>query len=216
VTEPDKPTNPSGGDGGWKTLEGLGKAAIALGYLVFASGWSYIHAYYQVFGLGMKEINIPITDVLIFSIPVFKHSWISDLIMGTILFVIISLLIFDKLPLLVRLALGIVALVVGFLFLSRFSGTVGAENALRDLQEETTTLPNVQIVVDKTNFKIDLSDPPFENGNFRFLLRANGMIYFFQPLSEAITETKNVPTRNIRIYAVPESRVQEIRIERGS
>jgi hypothetical protein len=197
----------------WERLERLTKVSLALTALVYTAGWNYLQAYYESFGLNFKELSPSQYDVLIFSIPVLS-KWQP---LAVMLVVAIAAWGLGGIGLVRRsVAILLVALVLGLLLLSFFARRVGVNQAVQDMHEATSSLPNVHLSLDQSKSRGDTSGPDFASADFRLLMRANGQIFVFQPLTPRAQSSPDLPPGNIAVYVIPETRVQQMTLERGT
>jgi hypothetical protein len=202
-TTPAKPRT-----AGWVSFKELAEVWVILGALIYAAGWNYLYAYYRSFGLTLKDVGPNSSDFLVFSIPVFNHSWWATLIIVVILGLAAYVLNAEWKW---RQSTAIVTLFLSFLGLSAYASHVGYTVATGDMDQATTSLPAVRVAVENSG----QAGPDFDKEELRLLIRTGGQIYVFQPINVEAMKRAGLPKGNIRVYVIPENRAREVRIERG-
>jgi hypothetical protein len=212
MDEPDNNTVPAKPQSsGWAPFRELAEGSFVLGALIYAAGWNYLYAYYHAFGLTLRDVSPTSSDVLVFSMRVFYDSWLSILIIPVIAGLTLYIVNTERGWLPPRPVTTGLILFFSFLVLSWFARRVGRIVANQDTNQGTTSLPGVRLMLDKP----DQSDPDFDREEFRLLGRMGGQVYIFQPVDPETMKRAGLPEGNLRIYVIPDSRVREVRIERG-
>jgi hypothetical protein len=205
------PTQP--GVGFLSSLKPIVEAGLVFSALAFAAGWSCLYSYYNQFGLGLFDLDIPFAVASIFAIRVLLRSaWpLSLLVVGIGLFGLarwrqwgISWLTQPRrdIAVLILVAVAVVVLVMA-------GAGVGRSSATSDMYSRTTELPTVAFV---SSLKSDYPLPQCLVSNTLdclLLVHSKGAYYVLEPLSS------EAQSPNILLYSVPDSQVQLMRMQRG-
>lgn len=195
-------------------ISGVASSAIVLGGFLYVGGWSYLYQYYRSFGLELSDVEVPVYDALIYSLPVIFNGRLYAFIIFSIILVIglifHSRWIRSKLPIAISLLFIIILLTT--YGLSRYGAKLGNARALTDMMRETSDLPDVAIQVDSEGSEIN-NEVIVELNKLEFKLLAHkkGQYFIFRPFKGKSMEEG----ANIQLIVIPESRVQMIRILRG-
>lgn len=198
-------------------LKDLGGAAVILSIPLYIGGWTYLQAYYKGFGLRMTELGFSLYDILVYSIPVLLYSWWATLTVFVLLLVIgivfkSEINISDSLKAVIFVVLYVL-LIVGA---SKLGGRMGSEDSVRDLKEDTTTLPYVAIEVDPEKVKgSEEQYAEYNSMDYTLLLSKNSQYYVFAPLKQIDAQDEKIETKNFEITVIPSNLVNLVRIQRG-
>lgn len=202
-------------------LKDLAGGAVILAIPLYVAGWTYLQNYYSAFGLRMTELGFSLYDVLIYSIPVLVYVWWAVLI--TVLLLIIIGPPRKEEHRNWRVVKTIIFVVI-FMFLvvgaSKQGALMGRDDAVRDLNEQTTTLPYVAVEVDPEKVKYNQAQyVEYSSMEYTLLLNKNGYYYLFAPLKQLdgqnAEEVKEIITKNFEISVIPASLVNQVIIQRG-
>jgi hypothetical protein len=194
-------------------LKPLAEVASVFLALSFVAGWSYLSSYYNAFGLNPLELDISASVAAMFALHVIYQSVWPLIIVG----IFTALLIFGRryspsgawvLP-----AVGAAICLLAVTGIWR-----GRKMARSDLFEDTSRLPNVAFV---TSLKADGPACVTEGAlSCKLLLHSKGLYYVFEPvranadaLDRSISTDDAAP--NFELFAIPETQVQQVRIQRG-
>jgi hypothetical protein len=199
-------------EGLFSTFKSIVESAAVLSALCFSAGWSCLFAYYNAFGIGLFDIDLPVTVSSIFAIKVLLHSfwpWATF---------VVGLVGYTALRRLARFRAGYEglrdALILGELIAAAivlaFAGVrVGHTSALADMNEATSELPAASFV---SQLKPGATTPScLTDGKLdcRMITHSKNFYYFFKPVAP------NAQSPNIIVFSVPDSQVQMLRLERG-
>ncbi|MBV8843739.1 MAG: hypothetical protein JO307_13095 [Bryobacterales bacterium] len=211
-------------------LKAIAEASAVFVALTFLGGWSYLASYYKTFGLDPLDMDVAVPIVSTVGV-VTLHHMIQDS----------AIKLFSYFPAFWLMAAGVLLASLAFLF-HRFVRTHrgqvvagvtvllflvislgvsrGRRAANEDMFKQSDSLPNVTLFTQKIPAVLDhtlprcvafTSDYGVEPPPCRLLLHSGKIYYFFQPI--AASTPADVP--NIDVYALPESQIDAIHVQRG-
>ena len=196
-------------------ISNLAGSAILLGAFLYICGWTYLYQYYRSFGLELSDVDISSYDALIYSLRVIFSS---NTLYGVFIFLfIIGVgLIFQIRWVRTKLPVAFSLILIGILFssykLSRLGANLGNENARSDMMAETSNLPTAAIQVSSDGSQMIKDDAAkLDKLEFKLLAHKKGQYFIFRPLDGKSIEEGI----SIDLIVVPESHVQQIRLQRG-
>lgn len=208
----------------------LVQCAVVFAALLFVSGWYYGHAYFGVFGVGLTQLDIPITHYLAWIHPMIFEYWYISLPMLAI--TVISLVAaHEYLPPFVSASkyqwvrrldrivsdpnlLVLIGLFVLLIAFPRIAEKAGDDHGERDLYADTTTLPVADVTLRNpegdSNVIIRLRGLGVTDGEYSLLGRHRGAIFIVPPQRRTAIGGE-IPT----VLILPEAVVASIRVRRG-
>lgn len=200
-------------------LKDLGGAAIVLAIPLYIGGWTYLQAYYKGFGLRMTELGFSLYDVLVYSIPLLTYTWWVTLGLVALLLGLgaaFSTEYVQKKPAPLKTVFFIILYFLLIFGVSSLGARMGRENASRDLQAATTTLPFVAVEVDPEKVKYDVAKYlEYNRLNYVLLLNKNGQYFLFAPVKKMDEQDTNIQQKSFEISVIPSNLVNLVRIQRG-
>jgi hypothetical protein len=195
-------------------LGALAQLVIVFGAAVYTLGWCYLEGYYRSFGISMREVNPPTYDPVMFAFNVLLRP--CPMIVVVLAIIVCGWVSHSKTLRILQPWLSVIFFFVAFLAAAGWGGHRGTEQAALDMSEESATFSTVSLVIGTPESGDFLSTENFfAEGDFRLLLHANGQYFVFQPLHEKLHNPTPSHGYNIMVYSIPETRVKEIRIQRG-
>lgn len=189
-------------------MKSVAEASVLLGAGLFLAGWSYLYGYYRGFGLSTDNLNLSVYSVLVRSIPVIMN-WEFCV---TLVAVVFALLIAGSFQVGARVlrnpAFVVLLLIVAGLLASRYASGVGRENALRDANLSTSTLPYVAF---EGAEDVGGTGCAMTESNYRLLVHGNGQVVAVLPVDGA----QKLIAPNLRVCIFQESKIQAMRIQVG-
>ncbi len=160
----------------------LGSGAIITAW-VFVLGWTYLHAYYQFFGINVNALGFPVYHYLVFLFAQFVSFHLQGWLLGSMMLGVFLLTWVGNTV--ERLHW---AVLIGFLLMCFFWG--GFRLAERDatyaaLQDmgPNTSRPLITLEFkDKHQFQYGAVEEEVESSNLRLLLENEDRIFVFEPL----------------------------------
>jgi hypothetical protein len=224
-------------------LTKIAGSVIVLAALLYAAGWAYLHAFYQCFGVQIFELSIPWYTVLLYALRVA----FPDVLWGSLSILIIIGLVSgaewlkvysreykqtgvsqnDKHRIcraILRITgpgLVLAALLIIGCALYYRGWALGREWAERDLWQETTSLPSVQISFSKADDNPDRGSniDPRESLDRSFayvlLTRASQRTYVFLPLLGGSNIKGTLPSANVDVESIPDSEIRTVYLRRS-
>jgi hypothetical protein len=197
-------------------------SAVILGGLAFLTGWSYLSAYYEAFGVSLFQLDISFATGAVYAVKVFYRSaWLlmvcavfAAMWFGIWRFLLPRLTSTPRMAILrVAPALKLAFAGASLLILAAVGARTGKMAAREDLFAESSRLPPVAFI---STLKTDYELPACVATNSldcRLLVNSKGLYYFFEPIPGPPTGADS--PSNIQLYAVPENAVQVVRVQRG-
>jgi hypothetical protein len=196
----------------WGVLKSVAETASLLGLFSSILGWSYLSAYFNMFGFRPWEIDISSPVVSIFAVALIDRA-AYVIFPAAALFILCrawrpNFVLFRGTGLMISL----LVLTVCVYQLGTWMGRLTARN---DMYEKSKRLPSVGFYVSDPL----LGYPPCVNPATpriacRLLFHSKGVYVFFPPISSE-AEVKSEEPGNIPIYALPEGKVRFIEFQRG-
>lgn len=183
-----------------------------LSALAFSAGWSCLYSYYNAFGLGLFDLDLPAPATAMFAIRVLLHSawpWIAFVLGLAGYGLLRRWLSFAARPVWLRDILVLAELVGAVILLALAGVGVGHRSARTDMNSATTELPAVAFI---SPLKVESHLPSCLVSNAfdcRILAHSKGFYFFFEPTAP------DAQALNIIVYSIPDSQVQMVRLESG-
>lgn len=206
-------------------ISGMAGSAVIFGGFLYVGGWSYLYQYYRSFGLELSDVDIPVYDALIYSLPVIFHNKLVTVLIFAL--VLIIGLVFNskwmkaKLP--VAVSLLFMVILVTVYGLSRYGAKLGNEKARSDMVLETSNLSTVAIQVSPESSEMNKDDVAAMNRKddieamsrldkleFKLLAHKKGQYFILRPF-----KGPSIEGTNVELIVIPESRVLKLRVQRG-
>ena len=200
-------------------LKAVAETAIVVAAILYAAGWSYLYGYYKSFGISISNLDLSVPDALIFSFRVFFDN--PAFAAGLTILVLLGVFFLSRSYRVRMLAPGMEALLLLIaLFLtagalSILGARIGERNARSDMVESSSTLPTVALTIDASECsQLGSRCREFDKLEYKLLAHTKGNFYFFPPL-KIENNQRDFPSGNLTMYAVPETKVARVRIQRG-
>lgn len=210
------------------------QAFTLVGALLFLIGWSYGRAYYGAFGIGLNQLEIPLTSYLAWVYPLIFEAPIRLLLPPALVFSVRwwgprLLLWLSRIQKLAGLSWlcdhlhdrvvnpgvwTLVMLLFFFMYEPSAASRIADQHANRDSWQQTTTLPKVLLQLkvpdgEDRSFLDRLRRENISDGSYIFLGRHRQM-YYLMPYRGA------AGTSEVRVLILPESVVRSLRVVEGS
>jgi len=203
----------------WEFFKTLAGALVVFAVPVYVAGWGFLYAYYQDFGLGVSDLDIPLYETLIYSFRPFFDKPIWTVCALAVIFVIGFILNSSSAKRLrrspVREAVLLVLFVLSTYGFFRWGEWVGQEHANQDMMVDSSTLPFVAILVNAEAFRDGQDYLKFDKTEFKLLLHANKQYFFFRPLKRQGNGDLLSGTQNVEVYVIPDDKIRIVRVQRG-
>jgi hypothetical protein len=200
-------------------LKDLAGAGLVLLIPLYVGGWTYLRVYYKRFGLSLTELGFSLYDALIYSIPVLIYKWWVTVILFFLLLatgLAFSSKQVSRIPWPLRTMSFVILFFILVVGISNWGAHVGKENAIRDINQDTTTLPYVGIEIDPEKVKYNRAEyAEYDRSDCVLLLCKNEQYYIFRPLKHLDDQIPKVPNRSIEVFAIPANLVNRVRMEIG-
>ncbi len=208
------PASDSSSEGLQSTVKAIVEAATVLSVLAFSAGWSCLYSYYNQFGLGLFDIDLPVPATAMFAIRVLVQSawpWVAFLAGLAGYFAVRRWL---RAPSGAEWFHGffvVTELLAGVIVLSFAGVEVGHKRAVADIHINTSELPAAGFITQLSGNSdalpaclLDVSKT-----ECRLLAHSKGFYFVFEPVKS------NKDSPNILVYSIPDAQVRLVRLETG-
>jgi hypothetical protein len=207
-------TAESGLTGTLDLLKRAAEASLIFGALLYVIGWSYLDGYYTSFGLRVGQLGVSNQEAAMASFKFIFHSIGSTLLFcsGTLVLGIGVGYFYRQLGArreLVTITFLLILLCLAGL-LSRRSALFGQERAWSDMSARTTTLPLVELELDRTKVSDNLIHyKDMESKKYLLLLQATDRLWLFRATTDTFKGVLSVVT-------LPKEALRVMTIERAT
>lgn len=197
------------GEGLLDLLKRAAEASLVFGALLFVIGWSYLDGYYATFALKVGQLGISNQEAALSSFKFIFHGvWQTLLVcLGLAIIGIIGSYLYRqtgwKLELVTLCLLLAVLLFSGVLAHRAF--VLGHKEAWNDMRTETTTLPRVQVEVERSKVSNDLINfEELASKKYRLLLQTESRVWIFKSVDnvEGVISIVTLPKDTVRIMTI--------------
>jgi len=195
-------------------LKRAAEASLVFGAVLYVIGWSYLDAYYGTFGLKVSQLGISSQEVAISSFHFIFRSAASTafLCLAIVGLGLIASYVYGRLG--VRREILAVCLIAGLVcaagVLSKAASVVGKEAALNDLLTSSTTLPRVEVEVDRAKVSDDLVQyRELASKEYRLVLQTDSRIWLFKSVEDknGFFRVVNLPKEAVRVMTTERPKV---------
>ena len=190
-------------------LKPIAEIAVLLSSMAFTAGWACLYSYYNEFGLGLFDIDIPLATGSVYAIRVLSRSVWPAIIVLISLFMVRFLKPTRFSQLSDFRDIGILGVFLLSLVSVAFVGVrVGHTSARDDMSSDSTQLPAVAFISSFTADNYPMPDCLTSNTlNCRLLGHSKGYYYFFHPIDPS--------SANIELVSISDKYVKFMRLQRG-
>jgi hypothetical protein len=210
-------TSPAPEAGLWAVLKSVAETGALFAFFSFATGWSYLAAYFNAFGFRPMELDISASMASVFALTLIYRASAYLLITAAVA----AALAFGMSTIRQRLRIPrgtgmLLSLSVLLLVLFGAGALMGRSTASEDVFADSSRLLSVGFYTDgMTNdgFPRCVTVPTVD---CKLLIRAKGNYYFFKPIlrNESDAQQNQVPF-GLTLFALPESKVRLVQMQRG-
>lgn len=217
-SQPPKPPKPSGessvtpdfaGGGLLDLLKRAAEASLVFAALLYVTGWSYLDGYYSTFGLRVGQLGISNQEAALSSFKFIFHSRTStiEFCLG-ILFVGLTVsYLYGRMG--ERRELAVVCFLLALLCLSGLLAheaiIFGRKAAWTDMVTMSTTLPKVEVEVDRTKLSDNIIHyKDLESKEYRLLLQTENRIWLFKSADhvQGILSVVTLPKEALQVMTI--------------
>lgn len=177
--------------------------------LLYVIGWSYLDGYYAAFGLKVGQLGVSNQEAAISSFRFIFHSASSTVFfcLGTLIVGFVIGYFYGRLgsrrEWLVVSFLLLLFCVAGLLWYR--AALFGRETAWRDMRTSSTTLPRVEVEIDRTKMSDNLVHyRELESKEYRLLLQTDNRIWLFKSADQikGVFSVVTIPKEALRVMTI--------------
>jgi hypothetical protein len=202
-----------GGGGLLELLKRAAEASLVFAALLYVTGWSYLDGYYATFGLRVGQLGVSNQEAALSSFKFIFHSRTSAIVfcLGILFIGLTASYLYGRMG--ERRELAVVCFLLALLCLSGFlahEATVfGRDAAWSDMVTTTTTLPRVEVEVDRAKLSDNIVHyKELESKEYRLLLQTETRVWLFK----SADHVKGI----LSVVTLPKEALQVMTIERAT
>lgn len=190
-------------------LKRAAEAALVFGALLYVTGWSYLDGYYATFGLKVGQLGVSNQEAALSSFQFIFHSPTSTIsfCVGIIAAGLGLSYLYGRVG--QRRELAVVALLLLLLcvsgWLSHRASVLGRNMAWKDMVTATSSLPRVEVEVDRTKLSDNLVHyRDLESKGYRLLLQTENRVWLFRSTDhvKGILSVVTLPKESLRVMTI--------------